>query len=283
LQLSIIPRTYAASEAFGIESRSQITPNLRCHPSQLVNGLMYDQDEASYCSSMGNSIFTPTSLTQMDSRQPTAGISIGSEQAGGEFLSNIVASIASKLGLTPTQTAQINKCFQVSTQVSKTRECFLTSLVAQNPVSKAGTQVTVPTRQESETLHDPKTEWKGKENIQQFMQDTIRDCLMKPVIQAYSTANLTQLDHNVIDDSVENLAMELVVKSQGHVKDADLFGEFCSGDLAAKCAVEKVLKEIAKSEKSKLQIELIHNIKDPELDLKVPTLKDLYFWLCNPR
>ncbi|KAH9820824.1 hypothetical protein DFH28DRAFT_953432 [Melampsora americana] len=225
------------------------------------------------------------SLSQSQGEPSINQISTGSERAGGEVLSNIVATIASEFGLTPTQTAQINKCFQQPSdqRCEIAQMCFLTSLVAQNPVSKAVTQVTIPTGQESKTLHNPKIEWKGEDNVRQFMRDTIRDCLMKPVIEAYSTANSILFDNNVIIDSLGNLAMEdVVMKSQGHVKDSDLPEGFRSGDVAAKCAVRKVLKEIAKSEKSKFQIELLHNIEDPELDSKVPTLKDLYFWLSNP-
>jgi hypothetical protein len=93
------------------------------------------------------------------------------------------------------------------------------------------------------------------------------------------------------------------MNSRGQIKDSDLPPDFRSGDLAADYAVRKVLKEISKNEKSKFQIEvsqigfyssrkaiilmickqLLHNIKDPEMDSKVPTLKDLYFRLRNPR
>ncbi|KAH9824360.1 hypothetical protein DFH28DRAFT_1162894 [Melampsora americana] len=103
----------------------------------------------------------------MYQRPLTSGISIGSEQAGGEVLSTIIATIAIELGLTPTQTAQINKCFQQSSnqRCEIAHMCFLTSLIAQNQVSESGIQVTIPTRQESKTLHNPKIEWKDKENI----------------------------------------------------------------------------------------------------------------------
>jgi hypothetical protein len=75
---------------------------------------MYDPDEPDYRSVLDDSIFTPTSSTRTDSRTHTSsGISIASERAGGDVLSNMIATIASDFGLTATQAEQINRCFQV--------------------------------------------------------------------------------------------------------------------------------------------------------------------------
>ncbi|KAH9809467.1 hypothetical protein DFH28DRAFT_1098540 [Melampsora americana] len=258
---SIIPRARLASEALGMDNQHPTTPHLQQHSSQMSHGPIHD-DEPDYQAVLDHPSLTPNNL-QSAMRPQSSVLNSGEDPVA---ITNLITMIGGQFGLTPTQLCQIDKVFQISNAQQSTFESPGLMNQQSNEVSR--NQSPEPTR-----------EWKGEETVRAC--ETIKELLMKPLIQAYSTANAIWNDVTV--DSLENLVIEQLMKPNTTVRDRDLPPRFCSNDLAAEIPMQKVIKEIAKSEKSKFQNGLLENIKDPKINTLVPTLFKVYFELGRTR
>lgn len=242
------------------------------------------EDEPDYRSVLDDSILTPdilrTQLRPQSSAHPS-GHGLGDPVA----ITRLISTIGGQFGLTPSQISQVDRVIQQPDDLTRqiALMCFLTSQFASIQQVTVEHQQSNPVIQERSRTESPEPlrEWKAKENVRSFIRDKIKELLMKTSIQAYSTANAFQ--HDVAVESLEDLVMEQLMKPNTTVKDRDLPPHFRASDLAAEVPVRKVIKEIAKSEKSKFQNGLLENIKDPKIGSLVPTLISVYFEVGRTR
>ncbi|KAH9816550.1 hypothetical protein DFH28DRAFT_1081843 [Melampsora americana] len=94
------------------------------------------------------------------------------------------------------------------------------------------------------------------------------DCQI--ALLCFLTSLFSNGQHDVTVDSLENLV--ILMKPNTTVIDQDLPPHICSNNLAAENTVQKVIKEIEKSERSKFQNGLLENIKDPKINTLASTL-----------
>lgn len=211
------------------------------------------EDEPDYRSVLDDSILTPdilrTQLRPQSSAHPS-GHGLGDPVA----ITRLISTIGGQFGLTPSQISQVDRVIQQPDDLTRqiALMCFLTSQFASIQQVTVEHQQSNPVIQERSRTESPEPlrEWKAKENVR------IKELLMKTSIQAYSTANAFQ--HDVAVESLEDLVMEQLMKPNTTVKDRDLPPHFRASDLAAEVPVRKVIKEIAKSEKSKFQNGVSH-------------------------
>ncbi|KAH9809585.1 hypothetical protein DFH28DRAFT_1111588 [Melampsora americana] len=278
---AIIPRARLASEALGMDNRHPTTPHLQQHSSQMSHGPIQD-DEPDYRAVLDHPSLTPNHL-QSAMRPQSSVLNSGEDPVA---ITNLITTIGGQFGLTPTQLCQIDKVFQQPDDLTRqiASLCYLTSQIS-NAQQSSFESPGLMNQQSNEVSRnqspEPTREWKGEETVRAFIRETIKELLMKPLIQAYSTANAIRNDVTV--DSLENLVIEQLMKPNTTVRDRDLPPRFRSNDLAAEIPVRKVIKEIAKSEKSKFQNGLLENIKDPKINTLVPTLFKVYFELGRTR
>ncbi|EGF99185.1 uncharacterized protein MELLADRAFT_94788 [Melampsora larici-populina 98AG31] len=226
LTTSIIPRTRSATDAFGMDSRSQATPNLRQQPPQ--DGLFHEE-EPDYRTMLADEPFTP-SLMRLEARPHSSGLSSGQDLINPLALSNIVSTIGAQFGLSSSVISDVDKVFQQPDQQRRqiALVCFLASKFQSHQQNLSTPELpTVPQSDPTKV-----TEWKALEDV-----------------RSYSAAN--SMRTVPVLESLENLVI--------------------------------VVKDIAKTEKSKFQQGLLVHIKDPELDSKVPKLENLYFQLRRTR
>ncbi|EGG06810.1 uncharacterized protein MELLADRAFT_86222 [Melampsora larici-populina 98AG31] len=277
LSTSIIPRTRSASDAFGLDSRHQNTPNLRHRSSQ--NGPI-QEDEPDYRAALGDTFFTPD-MMRSESRPHSSGISPEENVVDPLALSNMVSTIGAQFGLTPRAISEVDKVLQQPNEQSRQIAliCFLASQFPANRQSNSADQVTVTV---GPPMVQPKGDlWKAEDRLRTFIRDLIKDLLMKSSIQAYSTSN--SLRKHPIVESLENLVIEALMAVDCKVKANELPEGFRNSDLNAEGLVRKIVKEIAKTEKSKFQSALLDGINKPAVGSLVPKLYDLYFQLGRTR
>lgn len=212
LQSTIVPRTRAASEAFGIDSRTQTTPNLRRHPSQLSNGPIYE-DEPDYCSMLEDTIMTPNNL-QTETRPHSSGFSTGAEILDPVATSNMINMIGAQFGLTDTQISPIEIVIQQPDDQRRqiAMMCFLTSEFHKIRQAIADNQRIVPTAPQHKDRSECSPDWRGEDSVRDFIRDDIKEHLMKSKIQAYTT--VFSVRSEPVLASLENLIIEDLLDSK---------------------------------------------------------------------